>query len=258
MRECKEKGLKHVGFLEPNTEAKGLRRTPRNHTSSRKPFKSTPIQSAGNSRMRKLLPRLPDRAGMPHLDTPSKVGSCEVCKIYWYRYNGPMIDVPSLIREAREKAGLTQSDLAIRAGTSQPAVARYETGVVSPSLNTLDRLLRACGVVLHANTEAAPNEDLAGSRARLLRTRRSEIIEVLAKHGFHSPRVFGSTARTEDTDESNIDLLVSTGDSGLELMSLLRATSELSEVLGTSVELATEEILRPEIVENVKREAVLL
>ncbi len=169
-----------------------------------------------------------------------------------------MIEAPSLIREAREKAGLTQSDLASRAGTSQPAVARYESGVVSPSVTTLDRLLKACGVVLHADTESAPNADLRGSRARLLRTRRSDVIKVLAKHGFHSPRVFGSTARSEDTDESDIDLLVSTVDSGLELMSLLRATSELSDVLGTSVDLATEEILRPEIIENVKREAVSL
>jgi hypothetical protein len=169
-----------------------------------------------------------------------------------------MIEVPSLIREAREKAGLTQSDLASRAGTSQPAVARYESGLVSPSVTTLDRLLRACGVALHVDPESAPSADLGGSSARLLRSRRSEVIEVLTKHGFHSPRVFGSTARSEDTDESDIDLLVSTDDSGLKLMNLLRATSELSELLGTSVDLATEEILRPEIVENVKREAVSL
>ena len=77
-----------------------------------------------------------------------------------------MIDVPSLVRDAREGAGLTQADLVSRAGTSQPAVARYESGVVSPSVTTLDRLLRACGVVLHAETEAAPNVDLRGSRAR--------------------------------------------------------------------------------------------
>ena len=88
--------------------------------------------------------------------------------------------------------------------------------------------------------------------------RRSEVIEVLTRHGFNSPRVFGSTARSEDSEESDIDLLVSTDGSGLDLMSLLRATSELSEVLGTSVDLATEEILRPEIIDNVKREAVSL
>ena len=112
--------------------------------------------------------------------------------------------------------------------------------------------------MLHADKEAASKVDLRGSRAKLLRSRRSDVIEVLAKHGFHSPRIFGSTARSEDSDESDIDLLVSTDDSGLELMSLLRATSELSEVLGTSIDLATEEILRPEIMENVKREAVSL
>lgn len=53
-----------------------------------------------------------------------------------------------LIREARHRAGLTQAELARRAGTSQPAIARYERGDVSPRVATLDRLVRACGLEL--------------------------------------------------------------------------------------------------------------
>ncbi|MDQ3306555.1 MAG: helix-turn-helix domain-containing protein [Actinomycetota bacterium] len=53
-----------------------------------------------------------------------------------------------LIREARLRAGLTQAELAQRAGTSQPAVARYERGDVSPRVATLDRVVRACGLEL--------------------------------------------------------------------------------------------------------------
>ncbi|MGI9119261.1 MAG: helix-turn-helix domain-containing protein [Acidimicrobiales bacterium] len=53
-----------------------------------------------------------------------------------------------LIREARLRAGLTQAELARRAGTSQPAIARYERGDVSPRVATLDRIIRACGLEL--------------------------------------------------------------------------------------------------------------
>jgi transcriptional regulator with XRE-family HTH domain len=51
----------------------------------------------------------------------------------------------ALLREARRRAGLTQRELAERAGTSQAAVARIERGRQSPSLETLQRLVRACG-----------------------------------------------------------------------------------------------------------------
>ena len=50
-----------------------------------------------------------------------------------------------LIREARRAAGLTMAELAERAGTSKPTVSRYENGLVDPRVETLDRLLRACG-----------------------------------------------------------------------------------------------------------------
>ena len=54
----------------------------------------------------------------------------------------------SLIREARLRAGLTQAQLAERVGTTQSAVARWEAGGTHPSLETLARLVRACGLEL--------------------------------------------------------------------------------------------------------------
>ena len=49
-----------------------------------------------------------------------------------------------MLRDARRTAGLTQLELANRAGTAQPAVAAYESGGRTPNLTTLNRLLGAC------------------------------------------------------------------------------------------------------------------
>src|ERR1022692_1142979 len=49
-----------------------------------------------------------------------------------------------LIKNARQTAGLTQVQLASRAGTAQPAVAAYESGARTPTIATLARLLDAC------------------------------------------------------------------------------------------------------------------
>jgi transcriptional regulator with XRE-family HTH domain len=50
-----------------------------------------------------------------------------------------------IVAAAREQAGLTQGELARRAGTSQSAIARLERGQVSPSLATVQRLANAAG-----------------------------------------------------------------------------------------------------------------
>ena len=54
------------------------------------------------------------------------------------------MDFSSLIRDARQRAGMTQLEVAERAGTTQPAVAAYESAARTPGLATLARLLGAC------------------------------------------------------------------------------------------------------------------
>lgn len=47
--------------------------------------------------------------------------------------------------DARNRAGLTQEQLARKMGTTQPVVARLEGGRVRPSMRTLERLAQATG-----------------------------------------------------------------------------------------------------------------
>jgi transcriptional regulator with XRE-family HTH domain len=65
-----------------------------------------------------------------------------------------------MLRYARRRAGLTQRDLARATGVPQPAIARIESGVVTPSVDTLERLLAGAG----ATIEVAPRPGIGVDR----------------------------------------------------------------------------------------------
>jgi len=72
------------------------------------------------------------------------------------------MDIPesaTVLREARRLTGLTQRDLAERAGTSQPAIARIESGLASPTLSTLERLAAAAGYDIKISLVPRPQAD---------------------------------------------------------------------------------------------------
>ena len=55
------------------------------------------------------------------------------------------LDAAGLVREARAIAGLTQQELADRLGTKQSVISRWERGIEVPRVDTLARILQACG-----------------------------------------------------------------------------------------------------------------
>jgi transcriptional regulator with XRE-family HTH domain len=59
----------------------------------------------------------------------------------------------TLLREVRRRHGLSQRQLAARARTSQAAISRIERGLVSPSVETLARLLDLMGEELQLGAE---------------------------------------------------------------------------------------------------------
>ncbi len=103
------------------------------------------------------------------------------------------MSIGELITAARSNAGLTQAELAQRAGTSQAAVARYESDRVSPSVSTLERVLRAAGEQLMISSEPGAQLDLSGEKANLVRSHKVEINELARMHG---AKTFDSLARS--------------------------------------------------------------
>ncbi|HEX2049118.1 MAG TPA: helix-turn-helix transcriptional regulator [Actinomycetota bacterium] len=65
----------------------------------------------------------------------------------------------NLIRIARHRQALSQRELARRAGTSQAAIAAYESGRRSPTLDTLSRIVRAAGLDLRVRMEPLDDHD---------------------------------------------------------------------------------------------------
>lgn len=58
-----------------------------------------------------------------------------------------------LIQDARRRHGLSQRRLALRAGASQAWISRVERGEISPSVESLDRLLLVMGETLRLQAE---------------------------------------------------------------------------------------------------------
>lgn len=73
---------------------------------------------------------------------------------------GHSIGLSYVVLTLRELAGLSQNRLARRSRTSQPAIARLESGRQVPSVNTLIRLASACGMHLVVGL-ADPDVDVA-------------------------------------------------------------------------------------------------
>jgi DNA-binding XRE family transcriptional regulator len=75
-----------------------------------------------------------------------------------YERIGPAMALAFALGEARQAAGLTQTEVARRIGTSQAAVARLESGVGNPNWETLERYAKAVGRRLAVRLEPVEND----------------------------------------------------------------------------------------------------
>lgn len=88
----------------------------------------------------------------------------------------------------------------------------------------------------------------------ILREKRKEILHVAEKHGAHNVRIFGSVARGQADDQSDIDLLV-TMEPGRSLLDHAALWLEMQQLLGWEVDVISDRGLKPRIRERVLREA---
>lgn len=93
--------------------------------------------------------------------------------------------------------------------------------------------------------------------SKLIREKRENVLDITAKYGAFNVRIFGSVARGEDTDESDIDFLVEM-ESGKSLLDRIALIQDLEDYLGCKVDVATVKSLREYFRERILKEAIPL
>lgn len=117
--------------------------------------------------------------------------------------------------------GASQREIARAAGCSQPYVSR---------LVTLGR------------KRFVPSSELGF----LLAAHRREVAQIVARYGAGNVRVFGSVARGEDDEDSDVDLLIDAPDD-LGLLGLGRLERELAQLLGAAVDVVPDRLLKDDV-----------
>ena len=93
---------------------------------------------------------------------------------------------------------------------------------------------------------------------QLLQERREEILEMALKHGAFNVRVFGSVARGEETENSDIDFLIDYDLNKISPWFPVRLIRDLEGLLGRKVDVVTVQGLKERIRDRVLRDCILL
>lgn len=146
-----------------------------------------------------------------------------------------------LIRLARQDIGMSPSDLARATGVQPMTIAAYESGWEAPRAESLDRLLAA-----------------ARMRPSIPLSVYADAIRIVgARYHLTNIRVFGSAARGEDDEHSDIDLLV-TLEPEASLFDLGGFADAVEDMTGFTVDLLTDGQIVDEHFAHVREQAVPL
>lgn len=89
-----------------------------------------------------------------------------------------------------------------------------------------------------------------------LRLHRETIRRIVEHNEACNPRIFGSVLRGEDTDESDLDILVDPIEGRTSLVSLVRIKRELDQALGVNTDILTPMSLHERFRQAVLQEAL--
>ena len=90
-----------------------------------------------------------------------------------------------------------------------------------------------------------------------LQAHREEVREVFERFRMRNPRIFGSTSRSEDTDNSDLDILVDAS-ADASLYDLAQVEMELEAILGCKVEVLTKGFMAPDVLDRAETDLILM
>lgn len=142
-----------------------------------------------------------------------------------------------ILQRARMRAGISQSQWAVRSSVPQPNISAYEAGVRIPRPETVDKLLDA----------------LRDRPSVLLSRHRDHVLEAARRNRVSNVRVFGSVAHGTDEPGSDVDLLVTPLD-GATALDLAGFMVEVQDIVGAPVDVVSDRG-RSAFLDRVQREA---
>lgn len=166
--------------------------------------------------------------------------------------------VPLLLTNARKSSQLTQKQVADRAGTTQSAIARYEKGIISPSVDTLQRLLKANGFELVLDTKKSKMIAARSPLAKKIQANRGKIKKILTDAGATNIRIFGSVARGTDNKRSDVDFLVDVDKETGKTIKVMLVAGKLERILGCKVDVIVSRLCKKEVLKSALSDAIPL
>ena len=138
------------------------------------------------------------------------------------------------------EAGGSQGGVGPARGVTQSVISAYESGATSaiprPYWSRTGSRHRLRSGHHRRSTRKIAGQAPVGLIARKLSVHRHDAQAVLARHGLSNARVFGSVVRGEDTDDSDLDILIDVAP-GVGLLGLARCERDLEALLGVQVDL---------------------
>ena len=108
-----------------------------------------------------------------------------------------------------------------------------------------------------AKTAAPTRKPLSGPTGRRVAAHRGELLEVLRRHGVTNPEIFGSAARGDDHESSDVDILVDFPP-GTSIIDIIGIQHELEDLLGVPVDLVPRSGLKERVRSRAARDLLPL
>lgn len=157
------------------------------------------------------------------------------------------------LRQMRMSRGFTQKQLGIIAGMTKSQISKMERGLLGSDA-TINRVLSALGyttkVICVDSRSKLPSE-----RDRIIDILRAFKLNNADKYGIESIALFGSFARNEQKENSDIDILISLEKSSLYIYAALK--DDLESILCRTVDIiSAKSRLREEFRESIKKDLI--
>lgn len=143
---------------------------------------------------------------------------------------------------------------------SEPEVLRtHSQQAIRPVTGSVGRPLRGLRRYAGPMTKAtgSARKPLSGPTGRRVAANRDALRDILRRHGVTNPEIFGSAARGDDREDSDIDLLVDFAP-GTSIIDIIGIQRELAELLGVPVDLVPRNGLKERVRARAERDLLPL